>query len=510
MKLIMDETAKCDIVIIGSGLGGSAAAHVLKDTGLDILILERGDFLRQEPENWDVAEVVLKRRYDADEIWFDGDGAAFRPRVFYNVGGSTKVYGASALRFREPDFAARDLEGGATVPWPFPYFELEPFYDKAESILGVHGLLGEDPTEPRRKAFPLPPLPHEEVIEALAERLRAQGLHPIHLPVAIDQGPGGRCQKGSPCDGFPCKVRAKGDAENNLLRPILLKKTPNVRLWTKSRVDRLETDPEGTRVVGARVLKEGRLVLVNAAVFIVAAGAVNSAALLLKSANTHHPDGLANSSGLLGRNFMSHNSTVVMALSPLKTNPTVFQKTLAIHDFYHTGSSSGKPLGAIQLRGKVKEEMLRTKPSPIVRLFGKQIARRSIDLWVMSEDLPHPESRVTVDRDGRIHLARRLTNGKAHAELIRTTCQMMRRAGFPLCFVDPRGVSAIQHQCGTARFGTDPRSSVLDPWCKAHDLPNLYVIDSSFFPSSAAVNPSLTILAQALRASEHLKEQLKA
>jgi choline dehydrogenase-like flavoprotein len=262
--------------------------------------------------------------------------------------------------------------------------------------------------------------------------------------------------------------------------------------------------------VGARVLKEGRPVLVNAAVFIVAAGAVNSAALLLKSANSDHPDGLANSSGLVGRNFMSHNSSVVMALSPLKTNPTVFQKTLAIHDFYHAGSSSGKPLGAIQLRGKVKEEMLRNKPSPIVRLFGKQIARRSIDLWVMTEDLPHPESRVTVDRDGRIHLARRLTNGKAHVELIRTTRQMMRRAGFPLCFVDPRGVSAIQHQCGTARFGTDPRSSVLDPWCKAHDLPNLYVIDSSFFPSSAAVNPSLTILAQALRASEHLKEQLRA
>ena len=211
---------------------------------------------------------------------------AFRPRVYYNVGGSTKVYGGSALRFREQDFAARDLEGGATVPWPFPYSELEPFYDKAESILGVHGLLGEDPTEPRRKAFPLPPLAHEEVIEVLAERLRAQGLHPIHLPVAIDQGPGGRCQKGSPCDGFPCKVRAKGDAENNLLRPILLKKTPNVRLWTNSRVDRLETDPGGTRVVGARVLKEGRPVLVNASVFIVAAGAVNSAALLLKSANS--------------------------------------------------------------------------------------------------------------------------------------------------------------------------------------------------------------------------------
>jgi choline dehydrogenase-like flavoprotein len=250
----MDKTAKCDILIIGSGLGGSAAAHVLKDTGLDILILERGDFLKQGPENWDVEEVVLKRRYDADETWFDGDGMAFRPRVYYNVGGSTKVYGGAALRFREQDFAARDHEGGATVSWPFTYSELEPFYDKAESILGVHGLLGEDPTEPRRKAFPLPPLPHEEVIEVLAERLRAQGLHPIHLPIAIDQGPGGRCQKGSPCDGFPCKVRAKGDAENNLLRPMLLKKTPNVRLWTNSRVDRLETDPGGTKVVGARVL----------------------------------------------------------------------------------------------------------------------------------------------------------------------------------------------------------------------------------------------------------------
>ena len=504
----MDETAKCDIAIIGSGLGGSAAAHVLKDTGLDILILERGDFLKQAPENWDVAEVVLKRRYDAEETWFDGDGKAFRPRVYYNVGGSTKVYGASALRFREQDFTARELEAGTTVAWPFSYSELEPFYDKAESILGVHGLPGEDPTEPRRNAFPRPPLQHEELIEVLAERLRAQGLHPIHLPVAIDQGPGGRCQKGSPCDGFPCKVRAKGDAENSLLRPILLKKTPNVRLWTNSRVDRLETDPAGARVVAAHVLKEGRPVLVNASVFIVAAGAVNSAVLLLKSASSRHPDGLANSSGLVGRNFMSHNNTVVMALSPLKANPTVFQKTLAIHDFYHAGSSTGRPLGAIQLRGKVKEEMLRNKSNPLVRLFGRQIAARSIDLWLMTEDLPHPESRVTVDRDGRIHLARRPTNAKAHAELVHAARRMMRRAGFPLCFVDPRGVSAIQHQCGTTRFGADPRSSVLDPWCKAHDLSNLHVIDSSFFPSSAAVNPSLTVLAQALRASEHLKGEL--
>ncbi|HUX13878.1 MAG TPA: GMC family oxidoreductase [Spirochaetia bacterium] len=503
----MDEKHYFDFVIIGSGMGGAAAAHVLKDTGRQILILERGDYLKQEKQNWDISEVAEKHRYDADEVWYDGHGNPFNPRIYYNVGGNSKVYGAAALRLRKEDFASRLHSGGSTVDWPFPYETLAPFYDQAELLLGVRGEVGEDPTEPERGPFPLPRIEHEPEIERLADQLRSQGLHPIHLPLAIDQGPKGRCQKGSPCDGFPCMVRAKGDAENRILRPLLLKKTPNVNLWTNSYVDRLDTDESGKRVVRARVRRNGQDVVVEAGTFIVSAGAVNSAALLLRSKNDRHPTGLANSSGQVGRNFMSHNNSVILALSTRRKNPTNFQKTLAIHDFYNGDHSvDGAPLGAIQMRGKVKAQMLKRKPKLVLRLFPRAIAERSVDLWVMSEDLPNPENRVTTDDEGRISLTRRLTNIASHRKLLKNAKRMMHRAGYPICIVDRRGASAIQHQCGTVRFGSDPGVSVLDQWCRTHDVENLYVIDSSFFPSSGAVNPSLTILAQALRAAEHIKE----
>jgi choline dehydrogenase-like flavoprotein len=491
-----------DIVIIGSGLGGSAAAKVLQETGRSILVIERGDFIKQEKENWDVNEVAVKHRYDSTEKWIDGQGQEFSPRAYYNVGGSTKFYGGTTLRFRESDFQSRAVGEGRTFGWPFDYSELAPWYDKAEKLLEVHGRVGEDPTEPPRTEFPYPPLEHEPILAELAGKLSAQGLHPIHLPIAVDQGGKGKCIKGSPCDGFPCLYRAKGDAENRILRPMLLKKHANLTLWTNTFVDRIDTDESGTKVTSAHVVREGRAEQVTAGVFIVAAGAVNSAALLLRSAGRKHPTGLANSSGQVGRNFMSHNNTVLLALSPLRKNTTKFQKTLTIHDFYE--------LGTFQCRGKVQPEMLQSKNDPVLRVFRKFIAARSVDFWVMSEDLPHPDNRVTVDESGRIHLARKPTNHHAHLQLIRKARSVLRRAGLPICFVDERGIRAIQHQCGTVRFGTDPKTSVLDPWCRTHDVENLYVMDASFFPSSAAVNPALTVLAQTLRAAEHLKAHLTA
>jgi choline dehydrogenase-like flavoprotein len=508
----MEGAHRFDVVIIGSGLGGSAAARTLADRGFSILILERGDFVRQERENWEVEEVVVKRRYDAGETWFDAEGRPFNPRAYYNVGGATKFFGGATLRLRETDFEARALGDGGTVAWPFGYAELAPWYERAEALLEVHGRLGEDPTEPPRGEYPRPPLEHEARIAELAESLRAQGLHPIHLPVAIDQGGRGRCVKGSPCDGFPCKVRAKGDAENRLLRPLLLKKPSPVTLWTLSRATRLVTVAGGRRVVAVEVERGGEqggeLVRVEAEHFILAAGAVNSALLLLASGTEGRPEGLANSSGIVGRNFMCHNNTVVLALSPLRKNPTSFQKTLAIHDFYTAVPGVRPALGAIQLRGKVQPEMLRAKPRALLRLFAREIAERSVDFWVMSEDRADPDNRVLLDREGRVRLLHRPTNRTAHESLLRELRTSLRAAGFPIVILDRRGIDALQHQCGTLRFGTDPRTSVLDPWCRAHDLDNLHVIDASFLPSSGAVNPSLTILAQALRASEHLAEEL--
>lgn len=480
-----------DLVIIGSGVGGGAVLHTLADTGLNILLIERGGYVKQEPANWDVTEVTVNRRYDAGDTWYDGQGRPFTPRVYYNVGGSTKFYGASAIRFRESDFAT----------WPYPYAELAPWYDRAEALLQVHGQAGEDPTEPPRGPYPYAPLDHEPVIGALAERLARQGLHPLHLPIAVDQGPKGKCVKGSPCDGFPCQYRAKGDAENRLIRPILLRKPANVTLWTHALVHRLETDATGTRVVSAVVEKEGQRILVSAPTFVVAAGAVNSAALLLKSANARHPRGLANGSDQLGRNFMSHNNSVILALSPWRLNPTKFQKTLAIHEFYAEGT--------LQCRGKVKPEMLASKNDFWLRTFRKAVTDRSVDFWLMSEDLPVPESRVTVDAESRIHLDRKASNVELHHRWVRHAQQFLGDAGLPVQFVDDRGIAAIQHQCGTVKFGSDPRTSVLDPFCKAHEVDNLWVIDAGFFATSGAVNPVLTLLAQALRASERLKAVLK-
>ncbi len=501
----MTATLRADVVIVGSGLGGSAVVKSLAGTGLSVLVLERGDFVRQEPQNWDVTEVAVRRRYDAGETWVDGEGRTFIPRAYYNVGGATKFFGGSALRFRPSDFAARELEGGATAAWPYDYGELEPWYAKAETLLEVHGRAGEDPTEGPRGDYPRPPLEHEPVIAGVAERLASQGLHPFHLPVAVDQGPKGRCVKGSPCDGFPCKVRAKGDAENRILRPLLLRKEPWLELRTSCLVERLETDASGEHVVAALVRQGGEVLRVEGGTFVVATGAVNSAVLLLRSANEKWPHGLANSSGLVGRHFMAHNNTVVMALSPFRRNPTAFQKTLAVHDYYTSEGPASRALGAVQCRGKVRAEMLRGRADPVLRGLAAPIAERSVDFWLMTEDLPLPENRVAVDGSGRICLDRRPSNIKAHGELARRLRAHLRRAGLPIAFVDKRGIDAIQHQCGTLRFGSDQRSSVLDPWCRSHDIENLWVVDASFMPSSAAVNPSLTILAQALRAGARLR-----
>ena len=504
----MTATLRADVVIVGSGLGGSAIVKSLAGAGLSVLVLERGDFVRQEAQNWDVEEVAVRRRYNANETWFDAKGRSFVPRAFYNVGGATKFFGGSALRFRPSDFAARELDGGATAVWPYGYSELEPWYARAEALLDVHGQAGEDPTEGPRGDYPRPPLEHEPVIADIAGKLLAQGLHPFHLPVAVDQGAKGRCVKGSPCDGFPCKVRAKGDAENRILRPLLLKKEPWLELRTGCLVERLETDASGKRVVAALVRQGDEQLRVEGGTFVVAAGAVNSAVLLLRSASERWPDGLANSTGLVGRHFMAHNNTVVMALSPVRRNPTLFQKTLAVHDYYTSDGLAGRALGAVQCRGKVKPQMLRGRANPLYRRLAVPIAERSVDFWLMTEDLPLPENRVTIDRSGGICLDRRPSNTKAHRELVTRFSGHLRRAGLPISLVDTRGVDAIQHQSGTLRFGSDPRSSVLDPWCRSHDIENLWVVDASFMPSSAAVNPSLTILAQALRAGERLRATL--
>ncbi len=492
-----------DIVIIGTGAGGGTLAHALRDSGARVLILERGDFLPQEPENWSPEAVFLRNRYKTAERWHDAAGGTFAPGVHYFVGGNTKVYGAALPRLRREDFGELAHEGGVSPAWPVTYDDLEPYYARAEAVYLVHGAPG-DPTDPPRSGpYPFPPMPQDPYMAELTERLRDQGLHPAALPIGVDRRPGGRCIRCKTCDAFVCRVLAKGDADVCGVRPAL--ERPNVELVTRAFARRLRTEPGGRRVVAVEVERDDERFDVHADTVVVACGAVNSAALLLRSAGGAHPHGLANSSGLVGRHYMVHNNSVLVAVHPTRRNDTVFQKTITVNDFYFGEIGFPYPMGNLQPIGKLQAAMLAADqprvPEPVLRA----VADRSVDWWVMSEDLPDPENRVTLAPDGGIRVHWTPNNLIAHERLMRAAKRMLRRADYPVLLSRRMGIATNSHQCGTLRFGHDPATSVLDPFCRAHDLANLYVVDGSFFPSSSAVNPALTIAAQALRVADHLR-----
>ncbi|MGW8429287.1 GMC family oxidoreductase [Peribacillus simplex] len=496
-----------DIIIIGTGAGGGTLAYALKDSGLKVLILERGDYLPQEPENWSARATFMEKRYKTKEKWYDEQGNPFAPGVNYYVGGNTKVYGAVMYRLRKEDFKELEHEGGRISPaWPISYEDLEPYYARAEELYLVHGKTGEDITDPpRSSSFPFPEVPHEPTLEKLAANLKKQGLHPSHLPMAVDLREGGRCIRCKTCDGFPCKVHAKGDADVCCVQPAL--KTPNVTMITSAYAHRILTDESGSRATAVEFERNGKFYTAEADTIVVSCGAVNSAALLLRSANDKHPKGLANQTGLVGRNYMMHINTGLVALHP-KENPTVFQKTLAINDFYFGTRDFPYPMGNLQMLGKLQGPMMKDAKPFIPNTILNGVAKRSVDWFVMTEDLPETENRVTLTKDGNIQVRWKPNNIVAHKELIKEIKKMMKRAGYPIVVAQPMGgIETNSHQCGTVRFGNDPATSVLDPFCRAHTVQNLFVMDASFFPSSAAVNPALTIAAQALRVGDYILQQ---
>lgn len=492
-----------DVVIIGSGVGGGSIALQLAGSGAKVLVLERGPVLPREAQNWDIEAVFCEQRYKTTETWY-ADGRPFRPGMFYFVGGHTKFYGTAMFRYRERDFDELVHDEGVSPAWPIRYAELEPWYGQAERQFGVRGQAGADPTDPPRSTpYAHAPVPHEPVLAAIAERLRGQGLKPFPMPSAIDFGTGGRCLRCANCDAIPCKIDAKGDAEMRLIRPALAQN--NVELRAGVLVERLITDASGKRIVAAEVVDNGVRRRITADLFVLSAGAINSAALLLRSANDRHPRGLANSSDVVGRHYMTHNTTALMAVHPLKRNPTNFPKTLAVHDFYFGEGKDDTPLGSLQLLGKIREPMLRGPLSAVPKFVRSALAEHSVDWYAQSEDLPHPDSRVTVRPDGAINLHWHRTNLRAHQRWVAKCKQILRGTGYPIVLASGFGTEVVSHQCGTVRFGSDPATSALDPLCKAWDHDNLYVVDTGFFPSSAAVNPALTLAAQALRVGHHLR-----
>jgi choline dehydrogenase-like flavoprotein len=493
-----------DIIIIGSGAGGGTMARALSDTGARVLVAERGQVVPQEADNWNPEAVWKHLRYRATERWLDGGGDEFLPYTHYSVGGNTKFWGSVLYRLRRADFDALEHLDGVSPAWPIDYDTLEPYYDQAEQMYHVHGQHGVDPTEPARGPFPYPPIPHAPGMARIVDALERQGLHPSHLPLGlIRPGEPGGCVLCSTCNSFPCRIHAKSDAEVCGIEPALLRGT--VEMWTNAQARRLVADPSGRTVEAVEIERNGDIVTVGASLVVVSCGAINSAALLLRSRNDKHPDGLANSSGLVGRRYMAHLATMMQGFNPLATNDTVFQKTAAINDFYFRGPSSNYPLGHVQSQGRTHGVMAQTVvPWIPVWAYDAWVAR-GVDWLAMSEDLPRDENRVTIGTDGRIQLHYQPNNLAAHEQLVREMSRLLHRLGFWKVMTHSHKSKNTTHQCGTLCFGTDSRRSVLDPWCRTHDVSNLFVVDASFFPSSAAVNPGLTIVAQALRVADHIK-----
>jgi len=509
-----------DVIVIGSGAGGGTLTHALAPSGKRILLLERGDFLPREPRNWDSKSVWVDLRYRNPGKWTDaGTGAEFTPKQHYYVGGNTKFYGAILFRFRERDFGEIQHVDGVSPAWPLSYADFEPWYSRAEHLYHVHGQRGADPGEPPSAApYRYPPLSHEPRIAQLEADLTRAGLHPFPLPVGLiydESAPQfSPCIRCATCDGYPCLVNGKADAHIVCVEPTL--RYPNVTLRTRTRVVRLDTDGPGRAVSRVVAERDGQAEEYSADLVVLSAGAINSAALLLASASERHPDGLGNSSGVVGRHLMMHNNSSLIAFSKIP-NPTKFQKTLGVNDFY-SGDPDGSwpyPLGAMQMLGK-SDAVLIGFDAPEAE-NPAELARHAMDFWLTTEDLPLPGNRVTLDRDGRILLRYAQTNAEAHRRLIgkfRSLLSAMQCREDVLPGYSYRGgrlgISAVAHQNGTVRFGTDPATSALDLNCKMHELDNLYVVDSSFFVSSTAVNPTLTIIANALRVADHIAGRLGA
>jgi choline dehydrogenase-like flavoprotein len=496
---------QADVVVIGSGMGGASFAAGLAPSGARIVILERGERLADSPHARDPRAIFQRGHYRPQETWHDATGVPFNPGNYYYVGGNTKLYGAVLMRYRAEDFRPIAYADGETPGWPFAYEELEPWYGRAEALYHVRGRLGEDPTEPPHStSYPFPPVKDEPAIADLRGRLAREGLHPFSLPLGVDIERWLERGK-TPWDAFPDTNAGKMDAETCGLASAL--EHENVSLMTGARVVRLETDAAGRRIERVVYESRGETLRIAADIVVLAAGAVNSAILLLVSANAARPNGLANASGQVGRHFMNHNLTASIAVSPFRVNDSVYQKTIGLNDFYLDDGRGGPPLGNVQMLGKVSGAILKPELRWAPEAALDILTRRTFDFLFMSEDLPSPESRVRLD-GSRVILDWRPSNMTAHKLLVARMREALRAAGFPLVLTKPFDRRTPSHQCGTIRMGSDPSRAPVGPDGRAFDHPNLFVVDASVLPTSAAVNPSLTVAALALRAAERVRADL--
>ena len=424
-----------EVVIIGTGAGGGTVAVQLARAGKKLLILERGPFLPQEKLNWDTSAVFLDNRYHTKETWQDKAGKTLHPQQAYFVGGQTKVYGAALFRMRAEDFGVVQHQGGISPAWPIDYAEMEPYYTLAEELFDVHGDLGTapavpggygssfDPTEPfHSKHYPYPALSNEPRMQAIEDDVRKLGIRTFPIPLGLKRNEtdllGSKCVRCDTCDGYPCLLHAKSDADINCIREIM--NLPNVTLMTNSRVTRLLTNSTGTAVTEVEVIHSGpgkpygavpasgadhtppstlgKTVTYSADLFCVCAGAINSAVILLASANDKYPNGLANRSDQVGRNFMYHQADALLAITTQR-NEDSYTKTWGTNDFYLKDSDPAYPfpLGQVQPVGSFHHEMMKGAAPPLTPGFLLETMKHhAIPWWLTTEDLPAPENRVTI------------------------------------------------------------------------------------------------------------------
>ncbi len=475
--------SRYDCIIVGSGASGGTLAYALAKKGVSVLLVERGDFIRP-PADAEAPGATGFAQYEygpAGSVPF--------------VGGPTKFYGAALYRLRERDFEATRLETGESAGWPVSYDEIEPYYTAAEKIYAVHGASEGDPWEPRRsEPYPYPPIPHQGLIKPLVERIEANGTSVAHIPRGLDYREGGKCVLCATCDGYYCRLDAKMDAEIACIRPAVA--TGHVDLLTNAECLRVLVAPGGRRATGVRLRYEGEEIGVQADCVAVCAGLMQTPLLLRRSRTSASPEGIGNDHGSLGRYMCGHTVDMVLIPMGLKPLAAVHSKTFAINGFYGPTEEWPYPMGVIQMAGQL--------PTADQPAYVRALMSRSLVCLCMSEEPSSREVGMTfVGDDVSPHMPIPALCKESLSKLTKQATKIFRKAGCATAMTAPRR-NVGWHGVGTARMGTDPRTSVVDSRCRVHGYENLYVVDSSSLPSPGAVNTGLTLMAMALRAADDI------
>ncbi|MDT8369168.1 MAG: GMC family oxidoreductase [Longimicrobiales bacterium] len=509
------------VVVIGSGFGGALAAWPLVHAGVDVLMLERGGHVERGPWNWEGEGTILSTPTYLDAPAFDAttDRGTKERHQYACVGGPSVFYGGISLRYREEDFhPPAEIVGDSEAAWPWDYRTLAPWYDRAEAILGIAGRAGEDPTEPNRSTpYPAGPAELSEVSRRIAEAGRRLGLRPFRLPLAInhletDERRG--CIECATCDTFACAIEAKNDIEVRVLRRL---RERGLELRPRSVVTRLLR--EGTRVVGmeCRDATTGAVHTIHADHVILAGGALGTPHLLLASGLAEvNPAG-----GVIGRYLTRHCSGIVFGLHPWVSRfEGIFHKQIGFHDFYHgvdDARAPRGPLGSVQQTQTPDIGTIRGELGGVAAALLAPLARRITGLLTIAEDRPQKANHVKlssdeVDRFGmpRLAVVHRYADRDlaARAYLARRARRIHREAGAIGWYTHT--IDTFSHALGTVRMGVDPATSPLDGEGRFRGVEGLHISDGSALPTSAGVNPSLTISAHALRVGEVVRSELAA